>query len=160
MAWEAPVAGAATGPWAGHMTFCSTQSRFPADMISSVFGKAERRSHLGDLVSCIPPPLPLLHKPALTADLSSSLDLVSHIAGDPESKVWFLSVKQQPEPAGARDREPKVHQDALMLEPDVTSAVQPAHLLGTVEPVSHQVTRHSGLTNTSPSGPLAKLLRE
>lgn len=62
-------------------------------MVSSVFGKAERRSHLGDLVSCIPPPLPLLHKPALAEDLSSSLDPGSYMSGDSESVVWVPSVK-------------------------------------------------------------------
>lgn len=153
-------AGAVTGPWSGHMTFCRTLSSFPADMVSSVFGKAERRCHLGDLVSCIPPPLPLLHMPALTADLSSSLDLESHIAADPESKVWFRAVKQQPEPAGARDGEPKFHQNTLMLKPDVTSAVQPAYLVAAVEPVSHHASRHSGLSNISPSGQWVNLLRE
>ncbi|XP_052022392.1 ral guanine nucleotide dissociation stimulator-like 1 [Apodemus sylvaticus] len=78
--------------------------------------------------------------------------LENHVAGDPESNMRFLSVKQQPEPAGARDRESKVHRDALMLEPDVTSAIHPAHLLAAMERVTHQVSGHSGLSNISPSG--------
>ena len=153
-------AGAVTGRWSKHMTFCRTLSRFPLDMISSVFGKAERRSHLGDFVSCIPPALPLLHKPALTADLSSSLDLESHIAADSESEVWFRAVTQQPEPASARDREPQIHQNTLMLKPDVTSAVQPAYLVAAVEPVSYHVTRHSGLSNITTSGQWVNILTE
>ena len=75
--------------WPGHVTFCRTQSRFRADIVSSVVGTVERRSHLPDCISCIPPSFILLHKSALTADLSSSLDLESHTAGVSESEVWF-----------------------------------------------------------------------
>ncbi|GAB1286022.1 hypothetical protein APTSU1_000125200 [Apodemus speciosus] len=84
-------------------------------------------------------------------------DLESHIAADSESEVWLRAVKQQPGPAGARDR---IHQNTLMLKPDVTSAVQTAYLVAAVEPVSHPVTRHSGLSNISPSGQWVNLLRE
>ena len=85
--------------WPGHMNFCRTQSTFLADIVSSVVGKAERRSHLPDCMSCFPPSLLLLHKPALTAALSSSLDLESHTTGDSESEVSFPLVKLQPESA-------------------------------------------------------------
>ncbi|GAB1301409.1 hypothetical protein APTSU1_001664700 [Apodemus speciosus] len=84
-------------------------------------------------------------------------DLESHIAADSESEVWLRAVRQQPGPAGARDR---IHQNTLMLKPDVTSAVQTAYLVSAVEPVSHPVTRHSGLSNISPSGQWVNLLRE
>lgn len=113
------------------MTFCRTWLRFPTDMISSVFRKAERRSHFGDLVSCILPPLPLLNKPALAADLSSSLDIGSHTSGDSEIELLFLSFLL-PEPAlCARVREPQIQQNILLLEADVTSANTPTSSCGT-----------------------------
>ena len=73
--------------------------------VSSVCGKADRRSHLCECVSCLSPPLLLLHKPALTADLFSSLDLESKIDGDSECEVQFPSVKLQPEPAAVPETE-------------------------------------------------------
>lgn len=87
-------------------------------------------------------------------------DLESHRATDAESELWLPAVKQQPEPASARDREPKNDQNILMIKPDVTSAVQPAYLVAAVEPVSHHASRHSGLSNISPSGQWVNHLRE
>lgn len=116
-------------------------------MVSSVFGKAERKSHLGDLVSC-----------SFNARYPSLQDFIGcrfvFISRSGEPYLWRFrdrSVVSVSESAArtslsARDRDPTIHHKGHLLGLDGTAAAQPAYLLAAVEPVSHRVSRHNGLS--------------